>query len=585
MLAQDIRRKFLLIVCACVVSLAQNKGPPDKINNFCSIRGSSLYNYNKKVYIYGGFASWTQGFDNYTGPKISDDDLRTIDVSRPFDIALDVYTYVKQTPLPNTVPRDTTSALWPIAKDTLASFFGWHEVSQYAVDNKASAITKAYPLNSKFTHDTSTNTWTAGHVKSTTNFQLPNNQNDAFLKIGTSMSAWVPSLRRGYYFGGYVNKAGANLTWNIDRSVSYHNGMLIYNADSDALTNVTIPLEIVYGQLVHLSTKDDEILINFGGRTPGPRAMTDFLIYSTKQSKWFSFSSSQSQNIPEARAWFCATVVSAPDNSSHQIFIYGGGTNESHAASEETVWVLSIPSFDWVKLLGNAVDSSVLLPRGRREPTCVRVGKKYMMSWGGSPGQGCDDQAHNVFLLDMTRGSWVNKFNPDDDYEVPQSVVDVIGGTRKGGAQKLKPDGGFRDTELEKLMTFNIGSGNGQTSDASGKHAAANKSNTGAIVGGVVGGIAGLAIIGGAVFYFLRKQRYAALAENGQSQIERSPGPVEAPAEASNKSSVPPNEGIYQTEYYPVSHPVELYPGDVRLSELEGVRSQNELPADHPIRR
>ncbi|KAI5817929.1 hypothetical protein BZA77DRAFT_28968 [Pyronema omphalodes] len=576
MLARDTCRTFLLIVCACAVALAQNKGPPDKINDFCWIRGSALSNYNEKVYIYGGFASWKPGFEAYSGPN---NDLRTIDVSKPFNIASDVDTFVKRTPLTGTVPRDTFGTLWPIAQDTLASFFGWHEISHDAVDHNISAITKAYPLISKFTLDTTTNLWSAGQVKSTANFELPNQQDPPFLKIGSQMSAWIPSLQRGYYFGGYVFKDAADLTWDTFRGAGYHNGMLIYDAKLDTLTNVTIPSQNTDGQLVHLTTKDDEILINFGGSNPGQRNMTDFLIYSTKHSTWFNFHSSQTDPLPPPRSWFCTAVVSAPDNSSHQIFMYGGGTDDNAMASTDTVWVLSIPSFDWIQLPGGSQNTSIKLPRERREPTCLRVGKKYMMSWGGAPKSGCEeDGAHNVFLLDMTSGSWVNEFNPDDDYEVPQKVVDVIGGTKKGGATKLEPDGSFRDPQLARLMTFNTGPNNGQTSDAllSGNHSTSNKATTGAIVGGVVGGIAGLAIIGGAVFYMLRAKR-------NDNPSENSPGPVEAPAEPVKKPGISPTQVMYPRGYDPVSPPVELYPGDIRLGELDGVSSLNELPADRPV--
>jgi hypothetical protein len=165
--------------------------------------------------------------------------------------------------------------------------------------------------------------------------------------------------------------------------------------------------------------------------------MRQFFIYSTKQSKWFSYTSPETSAVPNPHINFCATIVSAPDSSSYQIIIYAGRT-PPNMATVDSVWVLSIPSFDWVKLPGNATDST-RLPGRRWDPTCVKVGKKYMMSWGGRPfGDGQTDPncdldrdrgGNNVFLLDMSTGMWVDMFNPDDDYEVPQSVVDVIGGT------------------------------------------------------------------------------------------------------------------------------------------------------------
>jgi hypothetical protein len=201
----------------------------------------------------------------------ADNHLRTIDVSKSFQISADVETYVKRTPLPDTMPRDTYSTMWPIAKDTLASFFGFHEVSHIGFDRKDPAITTVQPLDAKLTLDTTTNSWTIGRVKSTRNFKLLDAGKDkagAVLKIGSQMSTWVPSLRRGYYLGGATYKDAPDLVWDAPRGFTNHRGMIVYDADSDTLSNQTMPYpQGSDGQLLHLTTKDDEILINFGGNS------------------------------------------------------------------------------------------------------------------------------------------------------------------------------------------------------------------------------------------------------------------------------------------------------------------------------
>ena len=98
--------------------------------------------------------------------------------------------------------------------------------------------------------------------------------------------------------------------------------------------------------------------------------------------------------------------------------------------------MLTLPSFDWVQLSGNASDST-RLPGKRIEPACAGIGhgSRYMLSWGGRHYVGednrlvCDSTGNAAFLLDVSRGMWVDAFDPTLEYQVPQEVVDVIGGS------------------------------------------------------------------------------------------------------------------------------------------------------------
>jgi len=156
--------------------------------------------------------------------------------------------------------------------------------------------------------------------------------------------------------------------------------------------------------------------------------MREFNIYSTKQSKWYSYVT------PDPRMDLCHTIVSAQDSSSHQIIIYGGTTG-AEFKHDSTVWVLSMPSFDWVQLAGNATDST-RQPGMRLQPLCTLVGNKYMLSWGrrhylkdDTDAPECDDAWNVVYLLDITKGQWVDQFQPGQEYLVPDEVVQIIGGT------------------------------------------------------------------------------------------------------------------------------------------------------------
>ena len=75
----------------------------------------------------------------------------------------------------------------------------------------------------------------------------------------------------------------------------------------------------------------------------------------------------------ELRTQACSVVASAPDRSSHNIYLYGG--NRLHEGDHEAdVYVLSIPSFHWIKV-GKGT------PRAAHK--CALVQGKYMVSYRG----------------------------------------------------------------------------------------------------------------------------------------------------------------------------------------------------------
>ena len=166
--------------------------------------------------------------------------------------------------------------------------------------------------------------------------------------------------------------------------------------------------------------------------------MREFNIYSTAKDKWYSFlGSEEARRVPDPRNGMCHAAVAAPDGSSAQIVIYGGADGPgADLLTTGSVWALTLPSFDWVQLSGNATDVS-RLPGRRYDPACAGIGRggRYMLSWGGrhDVGEGnrsvCDIDGNAAFLLDVSRGMWVDAFDPELEYEVPQEVVDVIGGS------------------------------------------------------------------------------------------------------------------------------------------------------------
>ena len=464
------------------------------------------------------------------------------------------------------------AAWWPVSARKLVAFFGTHDVSQVDVQRQDAIATTVDSLDAKWVYDVQDRLWATETVRRADleMYRIGADKDGALLKVSSTMAAWVPSLKRGYMIGGTSYRDSKDLyDGSADRLWDDHNGFLVYDLAADSWTNRSMPVPLTRdGVLAHISTRDDEVLVMFGGwkdrtRKPkeGPvlphspfsahvyadkeveqRSMREFDIYSTAKDKWYRFVGGEgARRVPDPRINMCHTVVAAPDGSSAQIIIYGGqvGTT-TDVESTDSVWALTLPSFDWVQLSGNASDSS-RLPGKRTYSACAGIGRgsRYMLSWGGlrigNTGQTvCDANGNAAFLLDVSRGMWVDTFDPALEYQVPQEVVDVIGGSfvpspasppfsghlrfrfadewdsPSGGATKMQPDGGWRgDGELASVMRPKQDTSSPSGSSTLPEHMPSppeSRNRTGAIAGGVVGGLAVLAALAGLLF-FLRRRR------------------------------------------------------------------------------
>lgn len=134
------------------------------------------------------------------------------------------------------------------------------------------------------------------------------------------------------------------------------------------------------------------------------------------------YSQATTGNIPEPRADFCVIAVSAPDNSSHHIYMYGGmGEN---GAFDQT-YVLSLPSFRWIKLLEGESQ--------RYGHTCHLVDNSQMLTVGGARykniSEGCDWEMKSVAVLNLNDTTWGSVFAADTgQYTVPSTIYRAIGG-------------------------------------------------------------------------------------------------------------------------------------------------------------
>ena len=172
----------------------------------------------------------------------------------------------------------------------------------------------------------------------------------------------------------------------------------------------------------------------------GQVPLSNIHIYSTKQSKWFTQSLDSSATVPLPRFAFCTALKSAPDGSSHQIYMFSGleppsGGTVRGGPTTASLWVLTIPTFEWIQLPFKAV-SIKADPKGRITAACTAIGEHYIFYYGGRSTSSdydpvaCDKKANAAFLFDLNTLTWTDQFVPNQGrYEIPKSVYDVIGGT------------------------------------------------------------------------------------------------------------------------------------------------------------
>lgn len=130
-------------------------------------------------------------------------------------------------------------------------------------------------------------------------------------------------------------------------------------------------------------------------------------------------------DIPPSLAGFCSTVSRAPDDSSFQVTVYGGKSADEDY--DERVWVLSIPSFQWIVV--DSYSTERTRSGGRSSHTCHIWDDSQMIVLGGRSSvgvQNCDTPP--IRLLDTSTYTWKGEYKPNNVYSVPSVISAVIGG-------------------------------------------------------------------------------------------------------------------------------------------------------------
>ncbi|KAK6604993.1 cell wall anchored protein [Botrytis cinerea] len=359
------------------------------------------------------------------------------------------------------------------------------------------------------------------HANLSKNASIPNR----FVWHGVGIS----DLGQGYMLGGWQSNASIPGWTGPPLATS---GLIKYDYQYGTWTNNTGPDQIgrAEGAMVYLPASRTGVLVYFGGiqtpynnETVVSSPMNQIHIYDIQSSQWYT--QNATGDIPGDRRRFCAGATWAADQSSYNIYMYGGAGFGANSSGYDDLYILSLPSFTWIKWWENPSSSA----RPHNMLSCNVVNGAQMLIVGGSfpkDQSTCDSPpswgTHNVDLNEPAPGQasfnpW-NTYQPNlTSYAVPSAIISVIGGSPTGGATMQAPSTGFQNGDLSVYFAQKASAVNRTPTRAittatasSTSNPSANRLGPGAIVGIVVGVVVGIVGLLAACFCIFRIRKIRA---------------------------------------------------------------------------
>jgi Kelch motif len=487
------------------------------LDNYLYIDGGEItyYDNGEPVHVPGSsrrkYAVFTSSADS-----LADNNTYSIDLSTSWTNLT-----VTLNQIPKTAPVLNYVALW--ADSTNSSFYAWGgEVSRSLPPDQGPPV----PQNAvwKFTPSSEgSGSWSEQSMSSNSIFPSLTRSAGAIGAYGNGT---------GYLLGGY--ETASTRPQNADlQGFLPTPGIVSYDIEAGAWKNESAAGYSAYGtamygqmQFVPLAGNDG-LLVVLGGGTSDAVEWTDrganyisfqeINIYHPATSTWHK--QTASGPTPNARARFCS-VAAQGDNGTYEIFIYGGHvaspSGEPQASNTEAqrerntaldeVFVLSLPGFVWTK-----ANYTAATPRVNH--ACSAAANRQMIVTGGlNPASANQSELINsrdiwtqgIGVFDLTAMQWKDNYDTNaQPYMTPDAVKSWY--AANGPYPSVWDDPAVEDFFTQSSIDPSNGGANlggASPEDGSGS----SKPNAGAIAGGVVGGVAGLALLATS-FWFLRRSR------------------------------------------------------------------------------
>ncbi|KAF2004831.1 hypothetical protein P154DRAFT_20057 [Amniculicola lignicola CBS 123094] len=404
-----LQHLLFAVVSLAALSLQASKDP---LNDFCRRWGHQTAQIDGKLYIDGGLVAWNPISSNplnYTNTWLLYSDLNSsaTDSGMPIQHA----DLTKN----STVPSVSGGILWSDSVNKAAYLFG----GEYQ-NNPADFSFWAY--------DVVLNQW--NETKYSSNV-------DTLQRVAYGAGTQVEELGMGYYYGGWMNSNTSPGWAGLPMATS---NLITFDMTSGTLNNNTGPDDVgrAEGQMVYLPASDGGLLAYFGGvEDPYQNGsfvaanMTQIHLFDISSSKWYT--QTASGQIPESRRQFCAGATWADDHSSYNIYLYGG-YGVDNVTGFDDVYILSLPSFTWIKAFPAENSTASSYPHGGCSANVINRSQMLVIGGWFTSSDVCDTAngkgQHNMHLgyNGPARSLW-DKYDPKvSAYSVPTPIISVIGG-------------------------------------------------------------------------------------------------------------------------------------------------------------
>ena len=187
--------------------------------------------------------------------------LRSLNISKSFSTSLDSVNYIRTAEVPEEVSGLFDAAFFPTETGFDLTFGGWGTYNSTIYPGKYRSMEYK-----KWQYDITTERWMDTGIILSNWFEISTSR-----RVSSSMTSWIPSLKKGFLFGGVFFSISVTLEVTM---VEEHNGLITYDQATNTWTNETTPFGgISDGSLVHITTATDEVLIQFGGRSGVPTSL------------------------------------------------------------------------------------------------------------------------------------------------------------------------------------------------------------------------------------------------------------------------------------------------------------------------
>ncbi|KAF3908103.1 hypothetical protein ABW21_db0207248 [Orbilia brochopaga] len=278
------------------------------------------------------------------------------------------------------------------------------------------------------------------------------------------------------------------------------------------------------------TTKQGEVFQQSTGLDFDPRPLSDIYVYDIASNIWnviTAVGTSTNGDIPIARTEHCMVANSSPDGSYHNIVFYGGWSQLLEQTFAD-VWVLSLPSFQWIKVADENNPDTQSTKNDLNNPDATNVGRTrhkcnlykdtQMIVTGGIVSQtgglglntdACNSSHPPILVLDTNTFVWKASVDPEgEDYQVPAAI-------RSGSRNKREPNDGWPNARLENIFSSAVITSTSSTTTSSPTSSttvpSTGESNTslstGAIAGIAIAGALGAIILLLGGFFFWRHKR------------------------------------------------------------------------------